>query len=283
MTLSAGTLNGGGTITGRLVAGCTVTIAKGSFSVLRIEGALVCSDSFNITMGVQLVDADQALSKHDRLTVTGAATFAGTITTSWAWQGSNNSAQLSPSLSFPIVTYGSGAGVMNYTNFSVLGVHEGAVQRREISSMHIVDFVGCQSGTSGTYQCTACPEGTFSLRGGDAFPLTCVGCSTGSYQNASGASTCKACGPGTFTSTIGGSACLACPQGMYQSGFGETFCEPCGNGTFGPAPGLRECLPCQAGSYAENVSSIDCAFCPSGEMTFFPCRLLSVHLALVVR
>ena len=210
---------------------------------------------FSIAIRISLVNADQASSSSDSLNITGNAVMRGSVITLWTWSGPSSLTLPATKPSFQLVTYGSSVlGIINTTSFSTSGVHEQALRRSETSGSLRSEFVGCQSGTFGTYLCTPCGSGSFSLRTGDVLPLSCSECSPGEFQNAQGQPSCKPCPAGTFEASAGSAGCGYCAPGHVQGSAGAQSCDQCPPGHYSPVPGGQSCLQCTPGRQTPNVA-----------------------------
>jgi hypothetical protein len=263
-SLAGGSLIGGGTLIGRVVLGCAVSFPPGANSLLRIDGSLEATASFAASFGVRMVNANRTQSSSDSIAVTGHAQLRGSVTTTWVWQGPQ-SLRLHAPIAFRIVTFGSSnANAVAAVAFTAIGMDAMALVRNATESAYVVAFAGCPDGFEGTYLCSACTSGRWSVRANGTLPLVCQDCGTGTYQDSAGQTACKVCGPGTMADTAGNSVCMPCAEGHYIAGHGATECLTCSPGWHSPVAGMSECVPCQPGYFATGNASSECLPCVPG-------------------
>jgi len=147
---------------------------------------------------------------------------------------------------------------------------------------------------TGLYQCTACPNNTYSISttectachphtvsaSGSDNRTDCI-CIPGYTLNETTAM-CDACAPGMYKSWVGFGECLVCPEGTHSNGSAAAACTSCPNDDYSPAlsssvsdcvescgpgtasNGARGCIGCSMGFYS-NASwhNFNCSACPA--------------------
>ena len=130
----------------------------------------------------------------------------------------------------------------------------------------------------GEYECSSCPENTWSNEGAkrNSSCYTCPqgtsyspewGCRPcpegfkGIIDKSTGTSkaVCEMCDAGKTTVTPGSTTCIDCPPGMYSSGHGK--CQYCWPSSYANLKGSAYCKPCPAGTSAPQAGASRCDEC----------------------
>jgi len=116
-----------------------------------------------------------------------------------------------------------------------------------------VCIAGKYSDTPGSYECTPCVLGTFSLQLGANNSNSCRDCFAGTYSIVLGSNssqTCQACVAGKFSTQIRASdvnTCQDCPSGKFSGTTGansDIYCQPCAAGTIAIHIGIANASMC---------------------------------------
>ena len=131
----------------------------------------------------------------------------------------------------------------------------------------------CQTCPLGHYclegDCTvtpvACAAGTFSAAPGADSPASCTSCTTGRYNEVTGASICKNCPAGSVCNPSDALPSL-CAAGRYTAAADNTnTCRNCVAGRYGPFTGMSACLDCPEGFRCPGTSQTSPTVCASGQ------------------
>ena len=108
-------------------------------------------------------------------------------------------------------------------------------------------------------RCRSCPLGFYQP---EMFSASCLPCSPGLFQDATGQAQCQACAMGRFSRVLRASSCEQCKPGTGTVQNGSAFCNDCPRGRFGAlgAP----CVDCEAQTFTKDSGSDLCAECPAG-------------------
>eukprot|EP00698_Gefionella_okellyi_P001450 TRINITY_DN11405_c0_g1_i11.p1 TRINITY_DN11405_c0_g1~~TRINITY_DN11405_c0_g1_i11.p1 ORF type:complete len:2212 (+),score=424.46 TRINITY_DN11405_c0_g1_i11:34-6669(+) len=123
----------------------------------------------------------------------------------------------------------------------------------------------CEPGTYSTgsaAECTKCVTGTFSNATGASSPATCVWCAAGSYNNITAATVCDLCEAGLWSS-FNATVCTQCDVGRFSNATGSSGCYSCSAGSYNNVTGITMCSGCAAGLWS-SAGATNCTQCASG-------------------
>jgi len=130
-----------------------------------------------------------------------------------------------------------------------------------------VSCIGGQWAAAGATICGSCPVNTFAVTPvGAAEECTPCGAGTTAPEGSDAAEDCQPCPTGSYLNVA---TCVLCTAGTYNGATGATSsdsCLPCPAGRFA-GEGAANCTACSVGRYREAVggtSIASCSFCPAG-------------------
>ena len=121
-----------------------------------------------------------------------------------------------------------------------------------------------------TYDCLACPRGTFGASQGSS---KCSPCASGYYTSVPNSTTCSLCPPGSISvdssseDDTGPTACTPCSIGTYAASYAQSQCIACSAGTYAPTTNATGCVSCPAGRHAAAAGMSSCTVSPNGTYT----------------